>query len=181
MVLSKYASSKKNCTDPSGMKQANRTLTIFHYIRMALIGASMVALLTWERFPMLHLVALVAVAAEVVVELAYMVYLMRGFQRVVATVELEGEVKGEDGMPTSLYMLRYQYNGEEQACRYGDTILSNTFAGATHCRLMIDKSDQRVILIDDFRRRYLNLIFAVLMLASVMSFYGIFGAGAFGQ
>lgn len=148
---------------------------------MTLIGAAMISLFTWERLPFLHLVALLAVAAEVVVEVAYMIYLMRGFRRVVATVELEQEVKDENGMSTSLYLLRYQYNGEEQACRYGDTILTNTFAGVTHCRLMIDKNDQRVIMIDDFKRRYLNLIFALLMLASVMSFYGIFGAGAFGE
>ncbi len=148
---------------------------------MTLIGAAMIALFTWERFPLLHVVAVLAVATEVVVEIVYMLYLMRGFQRVVATVELENEIKGDDGLSTSYYLLRYQYNGEEQACRYGDTVLTNTFGGVTHCRLMIDKGDHRVIMIDDFKRRYLNLIFALLMLASVMSFYGVFGAGAFGQ
>ncbi len=157
------------------MKQPNRTLTIFHYIRMTLIAAAMIALFTWERFPWLHLPALVAVVGEVILELAYIVYLMRGFRRVVATVELEQESKGDDGLSTSLYLLRYDYDGQQHACRYGDNILSNTFAGATHARLMIDKKDHQVILLDDFKRRYLNLFFALMMLASVLSFMGILG------
>lgn len=163
------------------MMQPNRALTIFHYIRMTLIGAAMVSLFTWERFAWLHIVAVVAVVAEVLVEVMYMVYLHRSFERVVAVVEKENEVKSDDGLTTSLYLLRYDYRGEEHTCRYGDTILSDTFTGVTHCRLMIDKSDHRVVLIDDFKRRYLNLIFALLMLASVLSFYGVWGAGAFGE
>lgn len=157
------------------MRQPNRTLTIFHYIRMTLIGAVMISLFTWERFAWLHVPALVAVVAEVILELVYIAYLMRGFRRVVATVELEHESKGDDGLSTSFYLLRYEYDGQQHACRYGDSILSNTFAGATHARLMIDKRDHQIILIDDFKRRYLNLFFAVMMLASVLSFMGILG------
>jgi hypothetical protein len=157
-----------------------RLLTISINIRRVLMGVALIGIMAWQStwlpatgMQILHLLTLIAAALGLLHEIVYVRYLSKFFTTVEAEVIHHADRQQND-MKVSTFLLKYNYDGAERACTYDDDIINHTIRGKSICKLIVHIKDPSLVFIDTFKFRYLNLIFAIFLLCSVVSMYGVF-------
>jgi hypothetical protein len=107
---------------------------------------------------------LIPTLAVVVVlnELFYILYLQRSFTRLHADV-VPLEDSSDHHQAVKNYDVTFVYNGAPFTARFSETVLGSSLHGLASCRVLIQKQPPHMILIDGFKLRYMNLIFAFML------------------